>query len=153
MTTKSRSFFQTPSLEWHALCTRAGKQHNSYLSMIIHAYDRSATNWIVIKTCTGIVKKILLSMLVNQCNEKSGQCLSVLLQLPLERFKTMTIRKSIAHPSQHHLLQVIFYEIHLVVSGKSVSILKRQLLWTGRFYWFSFFPLRNTPQLMWIVDS
>ena len=136
--------------------------------MIIHAYDRSATNWIVIKTCKGIVKKILLSMLVNQCNEKSGQCLSVLLQLPLERLKTMTIRKSIAHPSQHHLLQVIFYEIlivpldfceknvfngHLVVSGKSVSILKRQLLWTGRFHWFSFFPLRNTPQLMWIVDS
>lgn len=136
--------------------------------MIIHAYDRSATNWIVIKTCKGIVKKILLSMLVNQCNEKSGQCLSVLMQLPLERLKTMTIRKSIAHPSQHHLLQVIFYEIlivhldfcekknvfngHLVVSGKSVSILKRQLLWTVRFHWFSFFPLRNTPQLMWIVD-
>ena len=42
---------------------------------------------------------------------------------------------------------------HLVVSGKSVSILKRQLLWTVRFHWFSFFPLRNTPQLMWIVDS
>ena len=53
-------------------------------------------------------------MLVNQCNEKSGQCLSVLLQLPLERLKTMTIRKSVAHPSQHHLLQVIFYEILMV---------------------------------------
>ena len=39
------------------------------------------------------------------------------------------------------------------VAGTSVSNLKRQLLWTGRFDWFSFFPLRNTPQLMWIVDS
>ena len=53
-------------------------------------------------------------MLVNQCNEKSGQCLSVLLQLPLESLKTVMIRKSIAHASQHHLLKVIFYELLIV---------------------------------------
>lgn len=93
-------------------------------------------------------------MLVNQCNEKSRQCLSVLLQLPLESLKTVMIRKSIAHASQHHLLKVIFYEIlivhldfckknvfngHLVGGGKLVSILKGTLLWVGRFDWFSFF--------------
>ena len=53
-------------------------------------------------------------MLVNQCNEKSGQCLSILLQLPLERLKTVMIRKSIIHASQHHLLKVRFYEILIV---------------------------------------